>query len=175
MRSTVGAAAGVAIHLLLGGLAASATGAPPDCGDGRWQAFNCLVIGAFKDGPQTRVRLVELVDGNKPIRLQLFVLREGQPDEALPPFYGNIVWSGCMIPSTTKAITSRCLPSPSTMHDRLAAISSSRDSARPVLARPVRCLFPWAPSIAWPPGEASPRIPRQPGNSPCSSGTNAGN
>jgi hypothetical protein len=102
MTSTVGAAAGVAIHLLLGGLAAAATGASPDCGDGRWQAFNCLVIGAFKDSPQTRVRLVELVDGNKPIRLQLFVLREGQPDEALPPYYGNIVWSGCMIPVDDK-------------------------------------------------------------------------
>jgi hypothetical protein len=42
--------------------------------------------------------LAELVDGNKPIQARLFVPREGQPDEALPPFYGNIVWSGCMIP-----------------------------------------------------------------------------
>ena len=46
--------------------------------------------------------MVEIVDGNKPTRLQFFVRREGQPDEALPPFYGNIAWSGCMIPVDDK-------------------------------------------------------------------------
>jgi hypothetical protein len=175
MTSTVGAAAGVAIHLLLGWSRRLRHGRI--AGLWRRQVASLQLPGnrrlqrqSANPGPLGGTRRRKQADQAPALRSARGPARRGAA-----AVLGNIVWSGWMIPVDDKG-------------DRIKMPAVALDNARSGrsdlfvvgqcttgIGRSGRCLFPWAPSAAWPPGEASPRIPRQAGNSLCSSGTNAGN